>query len=79
RIDRQLNAAVNVYMRMEGVPHSAVWWDATVLPALVGGYVLTGAELKAPDEPVRELYDAVKPKLYYAYDRYADAYLPVCT
>jgi hypothetical protein len=45
----------------------------------VGGYLLTGAEQKAPDEPVRRLYDAVKPKLYYAYDRYADAYLPMPT
>ncbi|MGC9016230.1 MAG: zinc ribbon domain-containing protein, partial [Conexivisphaera sp.] len=79
RIDRQLNAAVNIYMRMEGVPHSAVWWDATVLPALVGGYVLTGAERKAPDEPGRGPYDAMKPKLYVAYDRYEDAYLPMRT
>jgi hypothetical protein len=45
----------------------------------VGGYFLTGAELKAPDELVRALYDVVKPKLYYAYDRYADAYLLVPT
>jgi hypothetical protein len=28
---------------------------------------------------VRRLYDVVKPKLYYAYDRYADAYLPTPT
>jgi len=28
---------------------------------------------------VRGLHDAVKPKLYYAYDRYADAYLPMPT
>ncbi|MGC9076802.1 MAG: hypothetical protein ACP5HT_06170 [Conexivisphaera sp.] len=45
----------------------------------MGGYVLTGAERKVPDEPVRGLYDAVKPKLYYAYDRYEDAYLPMRT
>jgi hypothetical protein len=45
----------------------------------VGGYLLTGAEQKAPDELVRRLYDAVKPKLYYAYDRYADTYLPIPT
>ncbi|MGC9016134.1 MAG: zinc ribbon domain-containing protein, partial [Conexivisphaera sp.] len=76
RIDRQLNAAVNIYMRMEGVPRDVAWWDAIVLPALVGGYVLTGAERKVPDEPGRGLYDAVKPKLYVAYDRYEDAYLP---
>jgi len=33
-----------------------------------------GTERKTPDELVRELHEAVKPKLY-AYDRYADAYL----
>jgi putative transposase len=78
-IDRQLNAAINLYLRMEGVPHQISWWDNNVLPSLVGGYFLTGAELKALDELVRGLYDAVKPKLYYAYDRYADAYLPMPT
>jgi hypothetical protein len=49
---------------MVGVPH-----------CMVGGYVETGAERSGTDELVRFLYDAVKPKLYYAYDRYADAYL----
>jgi hypothetical protein len=77
--NRVLNAAINLYLRMEGVPHQISWWDNKVLPSLVGGYFLTGAELKAPDELVRGLYDAVKPKLYYAYDRYADAYLPMPT
>jgi len=28
---------------------------------------------------VRELHEAVKPKLHYAYDRYADAYLCIPT
>ncbi len=67
--------------RMEGVPHDVAWWDATVLPAPVGGYVLTGAERRVPDEPARGLhdYDAVKPKLHYAYDRYEYAYLPMRT
>ena len=74
-IDRQLNAAINLYLRMEGVPHQREWWDANVLPSLVGGYLLTGAERRGPDELVRGLYDAVKPKLLYAYDRYNDAYL----
>jgi putative transposase len=78
-IDRQLNAAINLYLEMEGVPHQMSWWDEHILPTLVGGYFLTGAELKASDELVRKLYDAVKPKLYYAYDRYADTYLPVPT
>ena len=65
RLDRQLNAAINLYMRMrfgyivkwEGGKKSIVlrmegasqraWWDAVVLPSLVGGCVLTrggGAE-----------------------------------
>jgi putative transposase len=77
-IDRQLNAAINLYLRMEGVPHQREWWDENVLPSLVGGYLLTGAERRDPDELARGLYDAVKPKLY-AYDRYADAYLLVPT
>jgi len=97
RINRQLNAAINLYMRMrfgytekwvggrkrvelrvEGAPQKA-WWDRVVLPSLVGGCVLTGAELKGISEPVRSLYDAVRPKLYYAYDRHADAYLRIPT
>jgi len=45
----------------------------------MGGYVETGAELNGIDEPVRSLRDALKPKLHYAYDRYADAYLPMPT
>ena len=48
--------------------------DHAVLPSLLGGCVLTGAERKIPDELVRELSEAVKPKLY-AYEGYADAYL----
>jgi len=48
-------------------------WGRTVLPSLLGGCVLTGAERKDPSELVRELSEAVKPKLY-AYDRCADAY-----
>jgi len=96
RINRQLNAAINLYMRMsfgytekwgggrkrvqlrmEGASRVA-WWDAVVLPSLVGGCVLTGGKWSDPDELVRGLHDAVKPKLY-VYDRYADAYLPMPT
>jgi len=76
-IDRQLNAAINLYLSMEGVPHHISWWDSNILPTLVGGYFLTGVEQKAPDELVRELYEVVKPKLYFAYDRYTDTYLSV--
>jgi hypothetical protein len=78
-IDRQLNAAINLYLRMEGVPHQMSWWDRNVLPTLVGGYLLTGAEQKAPDELVRGLHEAVKPKLYWAFNRYADTCLPMPT
>jgi len=45
----------------------------------MGGCVETGAELNGIDELVRSLRDALKPKLCYAYDRYADAYLPMPT
>ncbi|WXG43280.1 MAG: zinc ribbon domain-containing protein [Promethearchaeati archaeon SRVP18_Atabeyarchaeia-1] len=80
RIDRQLNAAINLYLRMEGVPHEKKRWDETILPTLLaGGYVLTGAERRGTDELVRLLHDAVKPQIYVAYDRYADAYLPTPT
>jgi len=54
------------------------WWDRAVLPSLLGGCVLTGAERKTPDELARELSEAVKPKLY-AYHGYPDAYLHVPT
>ncbi|PSO05452.1 hypothetical protein B9Q13_01770, partial [Candidatus Marsarchaeota G2 archaeon ECH_B_SAG-G16] len=94
RIDRQLNAAINLYMRlrfgyttnwedgrkrvelrMEDASQRE-WWDTVVLPSLLGGCVLTGGKRNGTSEPVRSLYDAVKPKLY-AYDRYNDMYL--CT
>jgi len=41
----------------------------------LGGCVLTGGKRKTPDELVRGLHDAVRPKLHYAYDRYNDMYL----
>jgi hypothetical protein len=44
-------------------------------PGVVGGCVLTGAELNGTNEPVRFLNDAAKPKLCYAYDRCASAHL----
>jgi putative transposase len=78
-IDRQLNAAINLYLKMEGVPHQMSWWDNNILPTLLSGYFLTGAERKVPNELVRGLHEAVKPKLYYAYSRYVNAYLPMPT
>ena len=59
-------------LNMEGASQRD-WWDRRVLPSLLGGYVLKGAERKTPDELARELSEAVKPKLY-AYEGYADAY-----
>jgi len=95
--NRQLNAAINLYMRMnfgytekwvggrkrvqlrmEGASQRE-WWERVVLPSLLGGCVLTGGKRSDPNEPVRGLHDALKPKLYYAYDRYADAYLRIPT
>jgi putative transposase len=49
RVDRQLNAAVNLYLRMEGLPHDPAWFDR-----VVGGFALTGEERYVdPDEPSR--------------------------
>jgi len=67
-----------VQLRMEGASRVA-WWDTVVLPSLLGGCVLTGGKRSDPNELVRFLYDAVRPKLYYAYDRYNDMYLRIPT
>ena len=67
-----------VQLRMEGASQRE-GWDTVVLPSLLGACVETGGKRSDPNELVRGLYDAVKPKLYYAYDRYADAYLPMPT
>ncbi|PSN83552.1 hypothetical protein B9Q02_10430 [Candidatus Marsarchaeota G1 archaeon BE_D] len=50
-------------------------WNRVVLPSLLGGCVETGGKRKGTSELVRFLNDALKPKLCYAYDRYADEYL----
>jgi hypothetical protein len=48
-VDRQLNAAVNLYLQMEGLPHDPGWFDR-----VVGGFALTGEERDGdPDEPLR--------------------------
>ncbi|MFP3220509.1 MAG: hypothetical protein RXR41_05175, partial [Candidatus Marsarchaeota archaeon] len=41
-------------LKVEGASQKE-WWDRTVLPSLLGGCVLTGAERKTPDELAREL------------------------
>jgi putative transposase len=49
RIDRQLNAAVNLYLQMEGLPHDPEWFDK-----VVGGFALTGEEAdEGSNEPWR--------------------------
>ena len=76
RIDRQLNASIGIYERMEGVPYDKHRWDDEVLPILVGGYFKSGVESIAIDELVRSLDEIVKPQVEYVYNRYADMYLP---
>ena len=46
-----------VELKMEGASQHDRW-DRTVLPSLLGGCVLTGAERKTPDELARELSEA---------------------
>jgi len=61
RIDRQLNAAINVYLRMEGLPHDELWFEQQVT-AVVGGFTQTEAKWKEIDELVRSPHDTMKPK-----------------
>jgi len=58
-IDRQMNAAVNIYLKMEGLPHDIGWFDDNI----VGGFTQTGAKWKGTDELVRSLYDTMKPQV----------------
>lgn len=60
KINRQHNAAINIYLKMEGLPHDIGWFDENV----VSGFTQTGAELKETNELVRSLYDTVKPQFY---------------
>nr|MDO8080369.1 transposase [Candidatus Freyarchaeota archaeon] len=62
RIDRQLNASINIYLRMRGVSPRREWFDATLIAA--GGLPLMGAERSDPDELARGLNDALKPQVY---------------
>jgi hypothetical protein len=49
RVERQLNAAVNLYLQMEGLPHDPEWFDK-----VVGGFALTGEEAdEGSNEPWR--------------------------
>jgi putative transposase len=60
KINRQPNAAINIYLKMEGLSHEIGWFDENI----VSGFTQTGAELKETDELVRSLYDTMKPQFY---------------
>ena len=60
RIDRQLNAAINIYLKMGGLPHTRHWFDAQVL----GRFTSTGVKRKDFNELARSLYDVMRPQLY---------------
>lgn len=59
-INRQSNAAINVYLRMEGLSQNIGWFDENVLSE----FTQTGAERKETNELVRSLYDLMKPQFY---------------
>jgi hypothetical protein len=60
KINRQTNAAINIYLKMEGLSRDIGWFDENV----VRGFTQTGAEWKETDELVRSLYDTMKPQFY---------------
>ena len=60
KIDRQLNACINIYLRMRGFSHNIAWFDCTV----VGGFALIGAETRSSDELARSLDELMKPQVY---------------
>ena len=63
-IDRQINAAINIYLRMEGLSQDGSskqkWFDENILRE----FTQTGAERKETNELVRSLYDLMKPQFY---------------
>ena len=60
RIDRQLNACINIYLSMRGFSYSVAWVDRTI----VGGFALNGAETRSSDELARSLHELMKPQVY---------------
>ena len=66
-VDRDLNAAINVYLKMEGLSPDPEWWRATVIPSLsLGGFALTGDERNGTDEPERPRHEALTPQILIA-------------
>jgi len=59
RIDRQLNAAINLYLQMEGLPHDPSWFDR-----VVGGFALTGEEADEGSNELKRSPKLLNPKSY---------------
>ncbi len=59
-INRQPNAAINLYLKMEGLSHNIGWFDENVLRE----FTQTGVERKETNELVRSLYDMMKPQFH---------------
>src|SRR5271157_742806 len=62
RIDRQFNAAINLYLRMNGASHDPGWFDRTVKGR--GGLPAMAAETSCPDELARDDNELMKPQVY---------------
>jgi len=60
KIDRQLNAAINIYLKMGGLPHTLRWFDEKVM----GRFTSTGVKRKDSNELARSLYDVMRPQFY---------------
>jgi putative transposase len=72
-INRQINAAINIYLRMEGLSQSIQWFDLNVLHIMKSEFTQTGTECvssttgtarKDANELVRHLYDSMKSQFY---------------
>ncbi|MCC6024455.1 MAG: transposase, partial [Thaumarchaeota archaeon] len=59
RVDRQLNAAINLYLQMEGLPHDPSWFDR-----VVGGFALTGEEADEGSNELKRSPKLLNPKSY---------------
>lgn len=69
-IDRQINAAINVYLRMEGLAQSVQWFDKNICNTMKREFTQTGAEKKDVNELARHLYDLMKPQFYTVENSY---------
>ena len=60
-IDRQFNAAINLYLRMNGASHDPAWFDRTVKDR--GGLPAIAAETSLSNELARKDDELVKPQV----------------